>query len=147
MIFQTAIPYLFYAYLFIACGYAFYRGNRTEYVGGAIMIIGSVATTLGFHVSGTAWTGLATSTFYVDMIVLLALIYLTMVSDRYWPMWATAFHLVAISIHVATAVAPDIAPWALATGTAFWAYPMILALAIGAHEYARPSEAERLHSG
>jgi len=62
-------------------------------------------------------------------------------------MWATAFHLVAISIHVVAMAAPDLALWALATGSAFWTYPMLLALAIGSHEYVRPAEAERSRNG
>ncbi|VAV92254.1 hypothetical protein MNBD_ALPHA04-1946 [hydrothermal vent metagenome] len=147
MNFAQSSPFIYYACLLAACGYAFFRGNRTEYLGAAIILAGSLATTIGLSVFETAWTGFGTSTFYIDMIVLLALIHLTLVSDRFWPMWVTAFHLVAISVHVATAVAPDLAPWALATGSAFWAYPMLLALAIGAHEYVRPAEAERLRSG
>ena len=143
MIFATVTPYVFYLCLFAACGYAIYRGNRAEHVGAAILLIGSIATTVGTQVFETAWTGFGSSTFIIDMVALLALIHLTLVSDRFWPMWVTAFHLVSISIHVATMVAPDLAPWALATGSAFWAYPMLLALAIGAHEHVRPAEAER----
>ena len=145
--FATPTPYIYYFCLFVACSYAVYRGNRTERYGAAIMLIGSIASTAGSRIFEAAWTGLETSIFVVDMLALLALIHLTVISNRFWPMWATAFHLVAVSIHVATAVAPDLAPWALATGTAFWAYPMLLALALGSHEYVRPAKAGRLRSG
>jgi len=147
VIFETVMPYIYYVWLFLACGYAVRRGHRHEYLGAAILLIGSISSTVGVLFLSTAWTGFWTTTFVVDMLALLALIYLVVISDRFWPMWVAAFHLVAVSIHVATMVAPDIAPWALATGSAFWAYPMLLALAIGAHEYVRPAEAERLPTG
>jgi len=147
MIFETVTPYIYYAWLFLACGYAIRRGHCYEYLGAAVLLIGSISSTVGVLFFNTAWTGFWTTMFVVDMLVLLALVYLTITSDRFWPMWVTAFHLVAVSIHAATMVAPDIAPWALATGSAFWAYLMLLALAIGAHEYVRPAEAERLRTG
>lgn len=146
MIFDTATPYMYYFCLFLACSYAVKRGSKYEYIGAAIMIIGSVASTIASIYFETTWTGFDTATFYIDMLALLALIYLTVSSDRFWPMWATAFHLVAVSIHVATAVAPNLAPWALATGVAFWAYPMLFALAFGAHEYVRPAVPSKVNS-
>ncbi len=149
MTFHEMIPYLYYSFLLLACGYAVKRGHRTEYAGAIIMILGSLATSIVARTSGTTWTGTEYGILLVDLVALLALIHLTIVSDRFWPMWATAFHLLAVSVHTATMVAPIpiITPWAFATGAGFWAYLMLLALAIGAHEYVRPAEAERLRTG
>tara|TARA_R110001606_G_scaffold10898_3_gene47042 strand:+ start:2559 stop:2852 length:294 start_codon:yes stop_codon:yes gene_type:complete len=83
---------------------------------------------------GTPWTGLEAEIFAIDVVALIALIWLTLKSDRFWPIWATAFHLLAVTIHAAMMVAPQITPWAFATGSVFWAYPMLLALAIGSRE-------------
>ncbi|MEP2989962.1 MAG: hypothetical protein ABJN60_00255 [Parasphingorhabdus sp.] len=101
------------------------------------MIAGSLITAIVANLFETTWTGLETGIFVVDVIFLFALIHLTVVSDRFWPMWATGFHLLAVAVHTAMVVAPEVTPWAFATGAAFWAYPMLLALAIGAHEYVR----------
>jgi len=147
MIFNEMQPYIYIIFLLLACGYAVKRGYKAEYVGATIMVLGSLATAIVVRAFGTSWTEIEYGILFVDLIALLALIHLTIVSDRFWPIWATAFHLLAISIHAATAVAPEVAPWAFATGAAFWAYPMLLALAVGAHEYVRPAEAERLRTG
>lgn len=147
MIFSTIWPYLYYAFLFICCAYAVIRGSRSEYAGAGIMIAGSFATLFVGQVIGATWTGLEFWIFVIDLVALLALIHLTIISDRFWPMWATAFHLLAVSIHTAIMVAPEITPWAFATGATFWAYPMLLALAVGAHEYVKPGESGHLNSG
>lgn len=147
MIFDNPLPYLYFAFLAASCGYAIYRGSRTEYWGAAIVISASIASTVALVVFETSWTGFDTGIFYIDLMVLLALIHVSLASDRFWPLWATGFHLVTVLIHIATMVAPDLTPWALATGSAFWAYPVLIALVIGAHEHALPSKSKRLRSG
>lgn len=134
----TYLEFLYLIFLAICCGYAIYRGSHIEYIGAAIMIAGSLFTAIVSSSFETTWTGLEVGIFVVDIIFLFALIHLTIVSDRFWPMWATGFHLLAVAVHTAIMVAPEVTPWAFATGAAFWAYPMLLALAIGAHEYVRP---------
>ncbi|MGB5723499.1 MAG: hypothetical protein WBM39_03720, partial [Parasphingorhabdus sp.] len=85
--------------------------------------------------------------FIIDIAALLALIYLSIRSDRFWPIWATAFHVLAVTIHTAMVVAPQITPWAFATGAVFWAYPMLLALAIGSFEHTPIVANQELDSG
>lgn len=133
---------VYYSFLIFCCGYALYRGSRAEYVGASIMILGSISTAIFARVFEATWTGLEIGIFVIDIVALYALIHLTLVSDRFWPMWATGFHLLAVSVHTAIMVAPEVTPWAFATGAAFWAYPMLLALAIGAHEYVQPETSE-----
>ncbi|AMO72529.1 hypothetical protein AZE99_12320 [Sphingorhabdus sp. M41] len=85
--------------------------------------------------------------FGIDIVGLLALIYLTLKSDRFWPMWASAFQLLAVTIHTAMMVAPQITPWAFGTGAVFWAYPMLLALAIGSLEQEHAVPDRNIESG
>ena len=85
--------------------------------------------------------------FAIDLVALLALTVLTLKSDRFWPMWATAFHLLAVTVHGATMVDPKITPWAFATGAIFWAYPMLLALAIGSCENVVSAPDRRVRAG
>jgi len=98
------------------------------------MIVGSVVTLIISRLFGTAWTSVEIGIFATDIIALFALVYLALKSDRFWPLWATAFHLLAVTVHTAMMVAPQISSWAFATGAVFWAYPMLLALAIGSSE-------------
>lgn len=134
MIFHTIWAYTYYIFLLACCGYAIFRGGRSEYFGAAIMMIGSISTLAVGRMFGTYWTGVEEGIFVVDVTALFALIHLALKSDRFWPIWATAFHLLAVTIHTAMMVAPQITPWAFGTGAVFWAYPMLLALAIGSYE-------------
>lgn len=111
------------------------------------MSLGSIASTLATGAFESAWTGLGSIVFYIDMFVLLALLGLTLMTDRFWPIWVTAFHVAAIAVHGAKSVAPDLAPWALATGSAFWAYPMLVALVIGTYEHVQSQPIHSPNSG
>lgn len=136
MIFNTIWAYIYYIFLVACCGYAIFRGSRSEYFGAAIMIVGSLSTLAIGRLFGSSWTRVEVGIFAIDVVALFALIYLALKSNRFWPMWASAFQLLAVTIHTAMVVAPQITPWAFATGAAFWAYPMLLALAIGSYEHA-----------
>lgn len=147
MIFYTIWAYLYYIFLFACCGYAIARGTRSEYFGAAIMIFGSFSTLVVARSFGSSWSSLEVGIFAIDIVVLLAFIHLTLKSDRFWPMWATAFQLLAVTIHTAMMVAPQITPWAFGTGAVFWAYPMLLALAIGSCEHMPLAPGRKIKSG
>ena len=137
----------YYTLLLLVCAYAIRRGGKPEYYGAAVIAVGSILTSIVGMTQGASWVGPEEGILIVDLIFLLALIHLTIVTDRFWPMWFTAFHLVSISIHAAVYVAPDIAPWAYAAGQGSWGYLMLLALAIGTHEHVRPNDTEAIRSG
>ena len=147
MIFNTIWGYVYYIFLVLCCGYAILRGARSEYIGAAIMTIGSLSSLTVGKLLGTPWTGMEAEIFAIDIVALLALIHLAMTSERFWPMWASAFQLLAVTSHTANMVAPQITPWAFATGAVFWAYPMLLALAVGSREHAPSAPGRRLESG
>lgn len=107
------------------------------------MIIGSLSTLAVARSFGGAWAKLEVGIFAIDIIALFALIWLALKSSRFWPIWATAFHLLAVITHTTMIAAPQITPWALGTGSVFWAYPMLLALAVGAREN-KPARKERI---
>ncbi len=111
------------------------------------MIFGSLSTLAVARAFGTSWSGLEVGIFAIDIVGLFALLCLTIKSDRFWPMWATAFQLLAVTIHTAMMVDPQITPWAFGTGAVFWAYPMLLALAIGSREHASFARGRKIESG
>ena len=111
------------------------------------MIVGSLSSLAVGKIWGTPWIRSEAEIFAIDLVALLALIYLTIKSDRFWPMWATAFQLLAVAIHATVLIVPQIAPWAFATGAVFWAYPMLLALAIGSLENRPIKQGRKIESG
>lgn len=147
MILNTVWGNVYYIFLFVCCGYAIFRGACSEYFGAAIMIIGSLSSLAVGKLWGTPWIGTEVKIFAIDIVALVALITLAIKSDRFWPIWASAFHLLAVTIHTAVMMAPQITPWAFATGAVFWAYPMLLALAIGSFEHVRGKPGRPIESG
>lgn len=111
------------------------------------MIIGSLSSLAVGKVWGTPWVRTEAEIFAIDIVALLALILLSIKSDRFWPMWASAFQLLAVTIHTAVMMEPQITPWAFATGAVFWAYPMLLALAIGSLEHLPATRERKISSG
>ena len=62
----------------------------------------------------------------------LGLLALALTSDRFWPMYATAFQLVGLLVHIGslTSAGGGMA-WAYAVGLIFWSYAVIAALLAG----------------
>lgn len=116
--------------LLLGCSYAFWNGGVTEKQGAGIMIAGSVLTAL----VGTGWHGVNFGVLLVDLTVLVALVLLTLRTDKYWLLWMTAFHVIGVLTHIAKLIDPGIVPRAYSIGQGFWAYPMLVALILGVSE-------------
>ncbi|TZG26192.1 hypothetical protein [Sphingomonas montanisoli] len=115
------------------CAYAIRCGGRPERQGAAIMIAGSVLTVPAASLVAQ-WQSPALGVLAVDMAVLAAFLAIALRSDRYWPLWTTAFQLVGVATHLARLADPGIIPRAYSIAQGFWAYPMLVALAIGVRE-------------
>lgn len=73
----------------------------------------------------------------IDVMLLVGLLLLALRSDRFWPMYATAFQLVAVTVHVASLTEAGDFAWAYAVALIFWSYPVMLALMAGSWFEAR----------
>lgn len=67
----------------------------------------------------------------IDVMLLIGLLVLALRSDRFWPMWATAFQLVGTTVHFASMTETGDFAWAYAVGLIFWSYPVLIALIVG----------------
>ena len=126
-------------WLFLACcaGYAMLRGGQPERLGGIILIAGSVLSWAGASREAVRFHGMENGILLIDLAVLAAFLTLALKSDRFWPLWVTGFHLVAVLTHLALLADPTVVPRAYALAQGFWAYPMLIALAIGTNIYRR----------
>ncbi len=123
---------LFYLTALVSsCAYAIRFGGESEKQGAAIMIGGSVLTAIAVAL-GSKWKSLQTGVLLVDLAVLFAFLLLALRSDKYWPLWTTAFQVIGVATHLARLADPNIIPRAYSMAQGFWAYPMLAALAIGA---------------
>lgn len=67
----------------------------------------------------------------VDACLLLILLYLALISDRNWPMFAAGFQLTGTLIHLFPGLLSDLHPDAYADVAVLWAYPVLLSLGVG----------------
>lgn len=77
---------------------------------------------------GPAWTGLA-----IDSVFLALLLFVSIRTRRYWPLFAAAFELLSVLSHIARLIDPGVRAWAYATADAIWTYLLLTALAIGTY--------------
>jgi hypothetical protein len=112
----------------ISCGMALRWGGLDE----RLASLGFVLATLASKLSTVGNYG-STETFLlvVDALLLVALLLLALRSDRFWPMWAAAFQLVAVTVHLASMTETGDYAWAYAVGLIFWSYPVLIALGMG----------------
>ncbi|SDC45784.1 hypothetical protein SAMN05444678_103104 [Sphingomonas sp. YR710] len=117
--------------LLSSCAYAIRFGGQSELIGAGIMIAGSFLT----PVVGFAFSKLhahLVGAMLIDLAVLAAFLTLALRSDKFWPLWTTAFQIIGVATHLAKFVDPAIVPRAYSIAQGFWAYPMLAALVIGA---------------
>lgn len=107
-----------------------------------IMVVGLIATELVLPPVRQRFEGVELKLMLVDVLVFAGFVWVALRSDRFWPLWVAGLQLTAILGHVLKAV--DIHLFARAYGAAlvFWAYPMVVILAVGTWRSVRRSQRE-----
>ena len=105
---------------------AFWRGRRDEQLAAGVML---AAWALTMVVERTKFAQIEWGVLAVDIAALAAFIWIALRSNRYWPLFAAGFHLLAVVTHVARIAQPSVGGWAYVTGEIIWGY--LLAIAIG----------------
>jgi hypothetical protein len=107
-------------------------GGRSERWGVNIVLLGSIATLCVEVPAIFQWQSNRSALVIVDILVLIAFYCLALKSRRFWPLWATAFHLIAVCSHyvVLMGLSQTLRIYILLQG--FWAYPIMLLIILGA---------------
>ena len=121
---------LFWLLALLSCLYAIVLGGR-DGRWAAMMIIAASVLTVPAAQMGRAWGELETARLAVDIGLLLGFYTLMLRSRRYWPIWMTGFHLVAVVTHLSVIIAPGFTPHIYRALQSFWAIPVLLALLAG----------------
>jgi hypothetical protein len=124
-------PTFFRVLLVLVALYALLRGKRDERHVGIILVVGVLATELALPPVRERFATIETNVMVVDVVVFAGFLWVALRSDRFWPLWIAGLQLTAILGHLLKAV--DAGLFARAYGAAlyFWAYPMLLILAVG----------------
>ncbi len=116
--------------LFLSVAYGSVAGGRTGKAGSAIFV---AATLLTFFaaVINRGWASTSYAVFAVDSGCLILLVALALNSNRFWPIWAVGFQIVAVATHVATLWVPQIMPKVYQAMLAFWSIPILWVMVAG----------------
>lgn len=123
----------FYSALLLCAVYASVNGGRTGKAGSAIFVLASVLTVAAARIH-PSWAGTSLGLFAVDAGCLLALLILALASNRFWPIWALGFQIVAVATHLATPSIPDVVPKSFQALLSFWAIPILWVMVAGTHK-------------
>lgn len=134
MIIQQILPVIYWGLAICGTAVAFTRGGKDERAGATTLLVASIASVL------VVWTvpvvkrlaPIQTSIFLIDVAVLVWFLWLALRSERFWPLWATAFSLIVVATHLAYLATPLIVPKAYILAQGFWAYPTWVAIMLGA---------------
>lgn len=107
------------------CIYAVAKGGVTGCLAAVIILFKTVAGVL-VTTAAPEWQMTAYSLLQVDAVCLLAFLWLSLRSNHYWPLWATACQFLAVAIHVTTLVQPELTPKVYQGLHNLWAIPMLL---------------------
>jgi hypothetical protein len=126
--------------LIVVTAYALAAGGRPERVGVLAYAVSAEVTyaILESHRS-YRWQQVEFGIFLVDVVTFLFFVLLALRSDRFWPIWASAFLGLGVLGHVArwAAGGAEVFWYAYAVSLTIWSYPIMLVMAIGAFNHAR----------
>jgi hypothetical protein len=124
-------PTFFRILLALVVLYALVRGSRDERLVAMICLVGAVVTTLVLSPLAQRFSGVEIPVMAVDLAVLAGFVLVALRSDRFWPLWIAGLQLTTIMGHVLKAVDIALLPRAYGAALNFWAYPIVLILAVG----------------
>lgn len=113
----------------LVCLPAFWRGGWAERTAAAGLLAGWTMTVVlyNYKIGNTQWGVLA-----VDAALFGTLTWIGLTSDRYWPLFAAAFQLLAVMTHLASILDPVLGGWAYVTGQLIFSYLLAGAIGFGA---------------
>jgi hypothetical protein len=121
-------PWVGLAIMVIVCGGAFWKGQRDEQVAAGGLLLAVMVTVL---LRDPRWVGPQWGAFIADVCLVLLLTAVALRSRRYWPLFAAAFQLLCVVIHVARIFDPGVHGWAYATGEVIFTQWVFFAVGVG----------------
>jgi Flp pilus assembly pilin Flp len=122
---------IFWLSLIVSVAICWRYGEKPELAGSAIMVGGAILSVAAVSDFVGSFTRIEYGLIAVDVAVLVALYALMLRSNRFWPIWASAFQTAAMLTHATTVLAPATVPAGYALLQGFWAYPVIGSMLAG----------------
>ncbi len=134
--------YIFWAILLLCCGYALLKGRKYERIAAVAFLAATVISVFAHRLFQVRYMALDVSDVVIDSAVLITLVTIALLSDRFWPLWAAGFQLVGSMAHLLKTIDVTLAPWGYAVAARFWSYPILIVLFIGVWRQHRRSTLE-----
>jgi hypothetical protein len=127
------VTLVFHLLLAAAVVHAMRFGGAPERLAAALFVVATIAT-IAIAQSAT-FQSMSVPLLLIDCAMFAALTGLSVVADRYWPMWLAALELIAVATHLAKAYRPSIVPDAywIVTNQLAWVMVAVLVLATARH--------------
>lgn len=117
---------LFDLLLFGTCGYALLYGRLDARIVGGMCIAANFAS----YAMVSRYNGVELGVLAIDLLTLAVFVFVALRSDRFWPLWISGLQLTTTIGHVLKAIQLDLVPIAYAVSLRFWAYPILVILAV-----------------
>ncbi|HEX9933022.1 MAG TPA: hypothetical protein VGB08_09295 [Allosphingosinicella sp.] len=127
---------VYYAILALCTAYCWLRGAGPEKAGAAIIVVGSILSTLTFSAQ-VRFASVQAGIFVVDLGVLAALVAVALCAERFWPIFAAALQLIAATCHAVKLADPTVIGPVYAFFLAFWTYVILLLFVFGSRGHQR----------
>lgn len=122
---------LFLIFTSVAVLFALWKGRWEERTIALTMVFGIVATRIAIRMSDGSYQTVQWPVLAIDLTMLAVFLWVTVKSDRFWPMWASGFMLLGTSSHFFKMMSPEMAPRVYAAAERSPSYFIALALLIG----------------
>ena len=134
---------LFWTYLLLICGYAFWRGRRPERIAAAACLAATITTVLVIPPVNLRYSSPDLTLLAIDLAMLAVFTAIALRSDRFWPLWVAGLQLTMTMSHLMKALAPALIPKVYAAASVFWSYPILLVILVGTWRTHRRAMARR----
>lgn len=125
----------FYLAQILVSGYAVSRGGAPERFAGAALLAAAILSTTAQHLIGFSFAEVAPALVGIDLLLLLFLIMLAVVADRFWPLWLAGCQVILIASHGVRSYDPSVLPFAYWLIISKLAYPMLLIVFLGVRRH------------
>jgi hypothetical protein len=123
------VAILFWLFLLSAVVMIFIVGGKIERQFTAMIVVSVFATYL--LNANLGWDNAEVYVATIDVFALAYALSLVSVTDRYWPMWFSAFQGVALATSIAQLVSPADIPAIYTAMQSFWFFPAVGAMVVG----------------
>ena len=130
-------PPVYYSFLLACCAYVALRGAAPEKIGAAIILVGSILSTIALSSPARRFTSVEVGVLLVDAAAFAGLLILSLRAERFWPLWVTAFQFIATAAHAVKLIDSDLIRSAYAIVMGLWTYPVLIIIVFGAWNHRR----------